>query len=161
MRMRFPIALFIHWHKLLAAVGVVLSLFGCVTPSPVAPQAPIHVDGAYKTTVTLTADNTCGDVTVASLPTTINHEPGATNFTLTHANNSYQGTLQPDGSFVTAPTLLTIERTTYTLTIQGGFVITGFTALTTVEMSQPSQPQPCHYVVQMIGEKEEGQNSLP
>ena len=49
------------------------------------------------------AQNTCGSVTVMNAVTTVAHVPGSHVLSLTHAGNTYTGTIEDDGRFSTEP----------------------------------------------------------
>lgn len=160
-----------YWR--LRGLLVAFVLVGCipletVQPSAGAPQ-PTHsptgspeisVAGTYTTVVTL-AENSCGAVTVASLPTAVEQQPGELDFVLTHAGNRFNGTLQPDAAFTTDPLILHSGRDTYTVTVRGSFAPTGFAAQTKVEVQQVQAPQSCDYTVHWVGTKQGPPNDLP
>jgi len=142
-------ALFRNLGSLILASSVV----ACIHPeAPTAVPIPM-IAGQYDTVVTLTDDNSCGDVTVQSLPTTIEQEPNATEFIFSHAGNDYSATLRADGSFATEHKRLVAASTVFTVTFTGTFSTAGFTARGTVEMQQTQAPTFCSYVVSMEGTK--------
>jgi hypothetical protein len=107
-----------------------------------------QVAGTYATAVRL-LDNTCGSVTVTPNPTTIAPGLAAGRFVLTHAGNSYDGTLQDDGHFTTDPKILTSGGTQFTIRITGQFTGDGFLAQTTVDQSGAGGS--CRYTVDWTG----------
>lgn len=139
--------------RILGSLMLASTLVACIHPeTPTAVPLP-RIAGQYDTIVTLTDDNSCGDVTVQSLPTTIQQEPNATEFIFSHAGNDYSATLQTDGSFATEHKRLVAGSTVFTVTFTGTFSTTGFTGIGTVEMQQPKAPTFCSYVVSMEGAK--------
>jgi hypothetical protein len=129
------------------------------SPTPSAPSAPvIAVAGDYTTAVAL-AENTCGPVVVAALPTRVEHVPGATQLRLTHGL-TYTGTLSPDGSFTTDAQTVTDALGTQTVRVSGRFTRTGFEALASVTV-QPPAASSCRYAVQWTGTKQGAPNVIP
>ena len=107
-----------------------------------------QVVGTYATAVRL-LDNTCSNVTVAPNPTTISAGLAAGRFVLTHAGNSYDGTLQDDGRFTTDPKVISSGGTQFTIRITGQFSGNGFLAQTTVDQSGVGGS--CRYTVEWTG----------
>lgn len=68
---------------------------------------------------------------------------------LTHAGNSYDGTLQDDGQFATDPKVISSGGTTFTIRITGQFSGTGFLAQTSVDQSGAGGS--CRYTVEWTG----------
>src|SRR2546429_9937547 len=66
--------------------------------------AQLSVGGTYQTTVSLVPGGTCGSPAVANNPTVVAHSPGATSLTLTHAGNTYSGTVTTAGAFTVPAT---------------------------------------------------------
>jgi hypothetical protein len=122
--------------------------------------AGISVGGTYATAVALTS-NTCGSVDVQPMPTTVTHATGATTLTVTHAGNSYSGTLASDGSFTTTPRAISANGSTFTIALTGRFTTSGFEADVGVDVQQPTAPTTCRYVVHWIGTRTSGTNTLP
>jgi hypothetical protein len=127
---------------------------------PSTPSAPVlSVGGDYTTAVALT-ENTCGpQVTVAPLPTRIDHVPGATQIRLTHGL-TYSGTVAADGAFSTDAQTVTDALGTQSIRVAGRFTRTGFDAQATVAV-QPSAASACRYVVQWTGTKQGAPNVIP
>lgn len=113
--------------------------------NPVSPLA-----GTYQTAVTL-ASNSCSGITVQNNPTTVAHAVGATTFTMSHANQSYSGTLGANNAFTTSPNAIPVGATTHTLTIAGQFTTNAFTADVTANVTGGGAA--CQYVVHWIGTK--------
>jgi hypothetical protein len=122
------------------------------------PSQSIHVAGTYATAVTLT-QNSCGAVTVQPNPTTVTHAAGATALTVSHAGQSYTGTLQSNGAFSTTPRTLSANGETYVISISGQFSTTGFVADTQVQVQRSSGA--CAYIVHWVGTKQGSPNTLP
>ena len=104
--------------------------------------------------------NTCPNVTVQVQPTTVTHAVGATTLTLTHAGNSYSGTVQRNGAFSTTPKALTAGAETHTLTIAGMFSTTAIDATVTAVV-QRSGSADCQYTVKWVGPKQGEPNVIP
>jgi hypothetical protein len=103
--------------------------------------------GTYHTTVSLTSSN-CSGVGVMDNPTTVAHTAGAATFTMTHAGQTYTGTVSRDGRFVTAPKPIVVGPVTHTLTIKGVFGAGKFTADVHADVSGSMT---CKYVVHWVG----------
>ena len=122
----------------------------------------LSVGGSYPTRATLIPEgNTCGSVTVQDNVTTVAHTAGQHTLSLTHAARTYDGTIDDDGVFVTAPKMLNVGGDTYTITIEGRFDATGFTATVTLEVRQQAPPPTCRYAVRWVGTKQSGTNTIP
>src|ERR1700687_1411125 len=90
---------------LLPMAFTLVVLCGCGGSST--PSSQLSVGGSYSTRVTLLpTGNTCGNVTVQDTPTVVTHSPGASTLSLTHANNTYQGTISSTAQFSTTPTTI-------------------------------------------------------
>jgi hypothetical protein len=128
--------------------------------APTAPSAPVlSVGGDYTTAVAL-AENTCGpQVTVAPLPTRIEHVPGATQIRLTHGL-TYAGTVAADGAFSTETQTVTDALGAQSIRVAGRFTRTGFDAQAAVAV-QPPSASACRYVVQWTGTKQGAPNVIP
>ena len=88
-------------------IVVVVATIGCGGGSSNGtPTNPSPVDqgfaGTYATQVTLVS-NTCGQVTVQSLPTAVSHNRTTNEVTLSHGGSTYRGMVAPDSSFSTTP----------------------------------------------------------
>lgn len=141
----------LHWLLLLWALSL---LTACIQPQAPTAIPPLDVAGEYKTVVTLTDDNSCGNVTVQSLPTTIQQAPGATEFIFRHAGNDYTASLDADGTFATEHKRLVAGSTIYTVTFAGTFSTTEFSGTGRVERQQTQVPTLCSYVVRLEGVKQ-------
>ena len=115
--------------------------------STAAPASSIA--GTYSTTVALTS-STCAGITVQNNPTTVAHTAGATTFTLTHAGQTYTGTLASNNTFTTTAKAIQVGTTTHTLTIAGAFTPNGFTADVTAIVSGSES---CQYLVHWVGSR--------
>jgi hypothetical protein len=111
--------------------------------------APLSVGGSYPTTASLVPGaNTCGSVTVMNAVTTVAHVPGSHVLSLTHAGNTYTGTIEDDGRFSTHPKVVTGGGSQFTITIDGTFTPGGFTATVRVDQTAPTA---CFYLVDWLG----------
>jgi len=119
----------------------------------------LYVAGQYPTDVSLT-QNSCQGIQVASMPTTVTHRAGSTDLSLSHAGNTYTGTIERDGSFMTVPRSLGSAAETHRLSISGRFSTTGFEATVTVEVSRNGTLS-CSYVVSWMGTKTGEPNVIP
>jgi hypothetical protein len=146
----------------LMLAGVLAACGGGGSPTPTTPSGPsapvIAVAGDYTTVVALT-ENTCGQVTVAGLPTRVEHMPGATQFRLTHGL-TYAGTLAADGMFTTDSQTVTDALGAQTIRVTGRFTRTGFDAVASVAVQPPSAGA-CRYAVQWTGTKQGAPNVIP
>jgi sugar lactone lactonase YvrE len=125
-------------------------------------SAVLSVDGSYPTHVTLVAGkNTCGSVTVQDNLTAVSHSAGAHALSLTHAGNTYQGSVDDNGAFATTAKTLAIGNAQYTIVIDGVFIERGLSADVTVQVRQSVQPTSCSYVVRWSATKDGDPNSVP
>jgi hypothetical protein len=150
---------------------VVLALLGIAcgsetsdgSPDDATPDAQIidpnvlRVAGTYPTQVALTS-STCSGINVMSLPTTVQHTPGATTLSLLHAGSTYPGTIETDGDFMTTPVPQVVGADTHTLTMAGTFTTTGFTSTVTVVVTGGQQ---CMYLVSWTATRQSGMNVIP
>jgi len=119
----------------------------------------LSVGGGYETRVTLVASsNTCGNVTVQDNPTTVAQAAGSHSLTVTHAGQTYDGTVGDDGSFATEPKNVSAGGSAFRITITGAFDRQGFQAQVRVEQTAPTS---CSYLVDWVGLKQEGANFFP
>ena len=117
------------------------------TPPPPPPASAFA--GTYATAVTL-ASNTCGPVTVQSLPTTVTHTAGSQVVTLVHGGSTYPGTVAGDSSFTTSPVEVDVgDGFQYRITIAGRFGNRSFVADATVDRSGTGGP--CRFVAHWVG----------
>jgi hypothetical protein len=106
----------------------------------------------YWTEVTLD-QSTCDKVTVQPGPTLITRA-GNDSVTVSHANQTYRGTLSPTGDFTTTPRDLVFGSTTYTIAIVGKMAGEGFTATVTVGVRESGQEKGCRYSVTWVGRRQ-------
>ena len=145
---------------LLPMAFTLVVLCGCGGSST--PSSQLSVGGSYSTRVTLLpTGNTCGNVTVQDNPTVVTHSPGASTLSLTHANNTYQGTISSTAQFSTTPTTISGGGSQFTIIIQGQFNLTGFDATVQVNVMQPGPPTVCAYMVHWVGTKNGPPNTIP
>ena len=117
---------------------------GTTTPPP-----PAGFGGTYATAVTLT-QNSCGSVTVQSLPTTVTHNATSGTITLVHGGTSYSGTVATDSTFTTTPRDVNVgDGFQYRVTISGRFGVRSFVADATVDRSTTGSS--CRYVAHWVG----------
>jgi hypothetical protein len=127
---------------------MILLLLGLACRTPGTSAHPIaNLAGTYQTRVTLTS-STCAGVGVQDNPTIIAHTSGTSTFTLSHAGQSYVGTLGTNGSFTTAPKPINVGSTVHTLRTAGTFTTAGFTADVTVVVTGSMS---CGYAVRWAG----------
>ena len=108
------------------------------------------IDRAYQTAVTLTS-STCTGITVLNQPTIIDHEPGASTFTLRHATLVYTGTLGANSTWTTDARSDTVGSATHTLTIVGQFNTSGFVADVNAQVTHSDAAPNCSYQVHWVG----------
>ena len=124
-----------------------------------ADPAVLRVGGDYETEVSL-EQSTCQGITVQSMPTAVNHAPGAADLTLTHGGQTYSGTVERDGAFETTPQSVGTTAELHTLTIGGVFSTTGFAATVNVAVTR-NGVHDCDYVVSWVGTKSGEPNVIP
>ena len=117
----------------------------------------ISVGGTYQTAVTLLS-STCAGQTVEQHSTVVNHAPGATQLSLTHAGSTYNGTLSADGSFITQTATQVFNGISYQISITGQFTATDIDAMVTVLAGR--QP-PCNFTARWAGPKDGEPNVIP
>lgn len=140
--------------KPLRVAVVVLAMLGCggggsgdggTTPPP--PQSTFA--GTYSTAVSL-AQNSCGPVTVQSLPTTVTHDASSGAISLVHGGTTYNGTVAADSTFQTSPRDVDVgDGYQYRITIAGRFGNRSFVADATVDRSGTGAP--CRFVAHWVG----------
>jgi hypothetical protein len=121
------------------------------------PGALISVGGTYQTVVTMVS-NTCPGQTVQTHLTVVSHTPGTHALTLTHAGSTYEGSLAPDGTFLTGTVTQFFGGIGYDISIDGAFTETAMDALVTVQAGR--QP-PCFFTARWAGPKEGDPNVIP
>lgn len=140
-------------HALVA--GVALTVTGCgggsdsngTTP----PPGPGTFAGTYATQVTL-GQNTCGAITVQSLPTTVTHNATTNAITLVHAGTTYAGMVSADSTFATSPRDVDVgDGYQYRIAIAGRFGNRSFVADATVDRS--GMGAACRFVAHWVGSR--------
>ena len=135
-----------------AMVAGACSSEGGTNPDPV-----LSVGGTYRTAVTM-VQNTCPGQTVQQFSTVVNHEPGSTSLSLTHAGSTYNGTIDPDATFATTQVTQVFDGITYAISISGRFSLTDMDAQVHVAASR--QP-PCTFTARWAGPKDGDPNVIP
>jgi len=115
----------------------------------------LSVGGTYPTTVVQVPGGTCGTVQVQNNTTVVTQSPGATTLSLTHAGNTYAGTVTSAGAFTVAAT--PVSGGAFTVSMTGQFSPTGFSANVHVVQQSPS----CSYDVTWTGTKMGAPNTIP
>lgn len=118
----------------------------------------LSLGGTYQTRVTLFPGGTCSGVTVQDNLTVVEHPPGSSTLTLTHAGLSYPGTVDPSAHFQTAPRTVVVTPAQYRIALSGLFTPTGLEATVSVEQTDPIA---CTYSVQWVGTKSGAPNVIP
>ena len=134
-------------------VAILAVLAGCgsgdddgTTPPPPPAQG---FGGTYATAVTL-AQNSCGAVTVQSLPTTVTHTAPSSAITIVHGGTSYSGTVATDSTFSTTPRDVNVgDGFLYRVTISGRFGARSLVADATVDKTGTGVS--CRYVAHWVG----------
>lgn len=118
------------------------------TPPPPTSQS---FAGTYATQVTL-AQNSCGSVTVQSLPTTVTHNSTSGSIALVHGGTTYNGTVAADSTFTTTPVDVDVgDGFQYRVTVAGRFGARSFVADATVDRSGAGAA--CRYVAHWVGSR--------
>lgn len=126
------------------------------TPSP----NVLLVAGSYQINPTL-GQNGCGNVTVLPGPAQVAHTAGAANLSLSHVGQTYSGRVEPNGTFVMNPLVITSGAgSTDTVRIEGRFTTNGFEANVTVDAAHAGAP-PCQYLVRWQATKQGSPNVIP
>lgn len=138
------------------SLAALLCLFAVTTPwtaaaAQAAARGPASVAGRYPTAVAL-RENSCGQVTVQPMPTTVRHAAGDTLLALTHGPLTYEGVLRRDGAFAMRPLRLPPDGgVVTTITITGR--LAGERLSASVQVDVARRP-PCRYVVEWSGTRE-------
>ena len=120
---------------------------GGTTPPPPPPASAFA--GTYATAVTLVS-NSCGSVTVQSLPTTVTHNAGSTAISMVHGGTTYSGTVAVDSTFTTSPVDVDVgDGYQYRITLAGRFGNRSFVADATVDRSGGGAS--CRFVAHWVG----------
>ena len=130
-------------------LAVATILVAACASSPSDSDGTISINGTYATAVTL-GQNSCTGVIVQNNPTIVT-TTSATSFTLTHAGQTYAGTLAANNSFLTTPKMITAGGSTFTITIAGQFRSNGFDAA--AHVVQSASGTTCEYTVNWVGTK--------
>ena len=117
----------------------------------------VSVGGTYQTAVTLVRSS-CPGQTVEQHSTVVNHVPGATALSLTHAGSTYNGSLAADGKFTTSTVTQVFGGLSYQIGIAGRFSETAIDALVTVAAGR--QP-PCTFSARWAGPRSGAPNVMP
>ena len=124
---------------------------GTTTPPVPPPASQSAFAGTYATAVTL-ASNSCGQVTVQSLPTTVTHNAGSATITLVHGGTTYPGTVAADSTFTTTPVEVDVgDGFQYRITVTGRFGNRSFVADATVDRAGGGAS--CRFVAHWIGSR--------
>jgi len=116
------------------------------------------VGGSYGTGVTLLPGGTCSAVTVEDAVTIVDHVPGASSLSLTHAGLTHSGTVDASARFQTTARTVEVGPATVRITLAGQFSLSGFEATATVEQTTPAA---CAYSVRWLGTKSGSPNVIP
>ncbi len=107
--------------------------------------------GRYATAVEL-GENSCGAVTVQSMPTVITHRIGDTTITLNHGPLTHQAVLKSNGTFLSKPIVLgAAPGEVSTVQVAGRFTAGGFLANVSVDVTGPRR---CSYIVAWTGTRD-------
>jgi hypothetical protein len=135
------------------AIGIAAIVIGCSegSDSNSPPPPPTGFAGTYATQVTL-AQNTCGTITVQSLPTVVTHNVASAAITLLHGGTAYSGSVAGDSTFTTVPRDVDVgDGFQYRITIAGRFGTRSFVADVTVDRSGSGVP--CQFVAHWVGSR--------
>ena len=132
-------------------VAVLLAACGSDESDETTPPPPPGFAGTYATQVTL-VQNSCGSVTVQSLPTTVTHNATSGALTLVHGGTTFVGTVAADSTFNTTPRDVdTGDGFQYRVAIAGRFGNRSFVADATVDRSGAGVS--CRYVAHWVGSR--------
>jgi len=126
-----------------AFVSFILIAFAALLIVPRAmAQGPSEAwAGSYGTHVSLISEqNTCGDVRVQDNVTSVEISPRAHGVSISHAGNTYEGSVDDCGHFTTKPRALSGGASEYMISISGHFIQSGFEATVTVNVKQTISP---------------------
>jgi len=125
-------------------------------PTTVSPQ----VAGQYAVAVRL-LDNDCAAAPITQpQPTSVDHVPGASAFSLMHGGLRVTGSVDRDGAFSTQPLGVTDTLGPAVLTLDGRFTTSGLEAIVTVDVSPAAPAAACRYRVEWTGAKQGPPNVL-
>ena len=132
-------------------VALALTGFAVMGGRTAKAQTAEHpVPTTYWTEVAL-GPNTCDNVTIKPGPTEIVLLPGDS-LSVTHAGQTYRGSVTREGSFTTAPRELAFGTTVYTIGITGRIHEKELTAVVTVGVREQGAAG-CSYSVNWTGRK--------
>ena len=145
------------WKGTMRACAVAVAITGCggsgspdsdgTTTPPPPVQSPVA--GTYATAVTL-VQNSCGSVTVQSLPTTVTHDASSGAISLVHGGTTYNGTVATDSTFLTSPRDVDVgDGYQYRITVAGRFGNRSFVADATVDRNGAGAS--CRFVAHWAG----------
>ena len=83
--------------------------------------------------------------TFRSKTTGVEHDPGSQRLSITHAGNTYEGSVDDSGHFTTKPRTLSGGGSQYTISITCYFTSSGFEATVTVDVKQLTSPPTYSY----------------
>ena len=152
-----------NWRFRIAALALSAAFAACSSGES-APTAPgsslIRVAGTYATSVAL-GESSCPGIVVQNVATTVTHTAGATDFSLQQVAISASGSVLPDGTFGTDRMNVAVGDAMHNLVIIGKFTVSGFEAVVTVTVVQPTAPQSCVYQLGWLGTKQGTPNTIP
>lgn len=135
----------------LLLLGTLAGCGGSESTTNPPPPPPVAFAGTYATSVTL-VQNTCGSVTVQSLPTVVTYDASSRAVGLTHGGTTYNGTVAADSTFTTTPRDVDVgDGFQYRVTVTGRFGARSFTADATVDRSGTGSP--CQYTAHWVGSR--------
>jgi hypothetical protein len=142
-------------HRWCQATVLAAILIGCGGSSDPGgtnqPPPSTGFAGTYATTVTL-AQNTCGAITVQSLPTVVTHNVASGAVTLVHGGTTYSGSVAADSTFTTTPRDVDVgDGFQYRITVAGRFGNRSFVADATVDRSGGGAS--CQFVAHWVGSR--------
>jgi hypothetical protein len=136
---------------LFVAVALLAGCGGESDSDGITPPPAVEFAGTYATQVTL-VQNSCGSVTVQSLPTTVTHNAASGALTLVHGGTTFAGTVAADSTFNTTPRDVDVgDGNQYRVAITGRFGNRSFVADATVDRSGAGAP--CQYVAHWVGSR--------
>ncbi len=118
----------------------------------------LSVGGSYVTRVSLLPGGTCSGVTVEDAVTTVDHVPGGSSLSLTHAGLTHSGMVDASARFQTTASTVVVGSATFRITLAGQFSVSGFEATATVEQTSAAA---CAYSVRWLGTKSGPPNIIP
>ena len=141
--------------KAILAMGVAAIFVGCGGSKSTGTNPPrpssTGFAGTYATQVTL-AQNTCGAITVQSVPTAVTHNVPSGAITLVHGGTTYSGSVSADSTFMTTPRDVDVgDGFQYRITIAGKFGNRSFVADATVDRSGTGTQ--CQFVAHWVGSR--------